>query len=153
LNMRGVKLDTAQNRQLRDRLFEMARTLSPVENASRGLTVPFWMTWDLDLFVPGIDSVSKLGEFTLQAGSPEFFATMGTRVIRGRGFSATDIKSAPLVMVVGESMAKKLWPTEDALGKCVRVDADTVPCTTVVGVAEDVRRGSISETEMHYYLP
>ena len=153
LKMRGVKLDTAENIQIRDRLLAAARTLPPVESASRGLTVPFWMTWDLDLYVAGIDSVSKLGDFTLQAGNPEFFSTVGTRIIRGRGFSSTDVKSAPLVMVVGESMAKKLWPNEDALGKCVRVDADTVPCTTVVGIAEDIRNGSISETQMHYYLP
>ena len=153
LNMRGVKLDTVQNTQLRDQLLATSRSLPGVDNASRALTVPFWMTWDLDLFVAGIDSVSKLGEFTLQAGNPEFFSTMGTRIVRGRGFSATDTKNAPLVMVVGESMAKKLWPNEDALGKCVRVNADTMPCTTVVGIAEDVRRGSISETEMHYYLP
>ena len=115
-----------------DRLLATAHTLPAVENASRALTVPFWMTWDVDLYVPGIDSVSKLGEFTLQAGNPEFFATMGTRIIRGRAFSATDVKNAPLVMVVGESMAKKLWPNQDALGKCVRVDADSVPCSTVV---------------------
>jgi putative ABC transport system permease protein len=153
LNSRGVKLDTAENRQLRDRLLATARTLPAVENASRALTIPFWMTWDTDLFVAGIDSVGKLGEFTLQAGSPEFFSTMGTRILRGRGFSTTDVKNTPLVMVVSESMAKKLWPNEDALGKCVRVDADTMPCTTVVGIAEDVRRGSISETEMHYYMP
>jgi ABC-type antimicrobial peptide transport system permease subunit len=56
-------------------------------------------------------------------------------------------------MVIGESMAKKIWPTEDAIGKCIRVGADTVPCTTVIGIAEDVRRGKISETEMHYYMP
>ena len=48
------------------------------------------MTWQLDLFVAGIDSVSKLGEFTLQAGSPSFFATMGTRIVRGRGITAED---------------------------------------------------------------
>ncbi|HVE33697.1 MAG TPA: ABC transporter permease [Gemmatimonadaceae bacterium] len=153
LDMRGVKLDTIQNAQLRDQLLATSRTLPGVEHASRGLTVPFWMTWDLDLYVAGIDSVSKLGDFTLQAGNPEFFSTMGTRIVRGRGFSTTDVSNAPLVMVVGESMAKKLWPNEDALGKCVRVNEDTMPCTTVVGIAEDVRRGSISETEMHYYLP
>ena len=51
-------------------------------------------------------------------------------------------------------MAKKLWPSEDAIGKCVRVSADTMPCTTVVGVAEDVRRGSLTrDASMHYYMP
>jgi predicted permease len=106
----------------------------------------------LSLFVPGIDSVNRLGEFTMQAGSPDFLRTMGTRLLRGRDLSADDRTDAPRVVVVGESMAKKLWPNEDALGKCIRVGADTMPCTTVVGVAEDVRRGSLSETEMHYYL-
>jgi putative ABC transport system permease protein len=153
LNMRGVKTDTTQDRQLRERLFDAARTIPGVENASRGLTVPFWMTWDLDLYVAGIDSVAKLGEFTLQAGSPQFFSTMGTRILRGRGFSDADAPKSPFVIVIGESMAKKLWPNEDALGKCIRVNADTAPCRTVVGISEDVRRGSISETEMHYYLP
>ena len=50
-------------------------------------------------------------------------------------------------------MVKKLWPNEDAIGKCVRINADTAPCTTVIGIAEDVRRQSMSETEMHYYMP
>ena len=34
-----------------------------------------------------------------------------------------------------------------------RQQADTSPVTTVVGIAEDVRRGSLSEPEAHYYLP
>ena len=50
-----------------------------------GLTVPFWNTWAEDMFVPGIDSVSRLGNFTLQAGTGDYFATMGTRILRGRG--------------------------------------------------------------------
>ncbi len=153
LNSRGVKLDSVQKTALRDRLEQKARSLPGVENATQALTVPFWMTWQVELFVPGIDSVAKLGNFTLQAGSPTFFATMGTRILRGRAFTDADRPNAPRVMVVGESMAKKLWPNEDAIGKCVKVDADSVPCSMVIGVAEDVRRGSLAETEMHYYLP
>ena len=150
---RGVKRDSLQQVALGRALLERAQALPDVEHAARALTVPFWSTWEFSLYVAGIDSVTRLGSFTLQAGSPDFFATMGTRILRGRAFNASDGEHAPLVMVVGESMAKKLWPSEDAIGKCVRVNADTMPCTTVIGVAEDVRRGSVSETEMHYYMP
>jgi predicted permease len=153
LNVRGLKIDSVSGMQLRQRLLERAQHVPGVENAARALTVPFWSTWELSLYVAGIDSVNKLGDFTLQAASPEFFSTMGTRIIRGRGITAADAEHAPRVIVVGESMAKKIWPREDAMGKCIRVNADTMPCSTVVGIAEDVRRGSMSETEMHYYVP
>jgi predicted permease len=153
LDQRGVTMDTTEQRLLREKLLERAATLPNLETASRGLTVPFWSTWEYSLYVEGIDSVSKLGSFTLQAGSPSFFATVGTRILRGRGITNEDRANAPLVMVVGESMARRLWPNQDAIGKCVRVNAETAPCTTVVGIAEDVRRGSLSEPEPHYYMP
>jgi predicted permease len=151
--MRGMKTDSIQNVQMLRGMLERAQTIPGVEHAARALTVPFWSTWEYSLYVVGIDSMSKLGDFTLQAGTPDFFTTMGTRILRGRAFTAADGEHAPRVMVIGESMAKKIWPNEDAIGKCIRVNADTMPCTTVIGIAEDVRRGKISETEMHYYMP
>ena len=153
VNSRGVKSDSVHDVALRQALLDRSKRVPGIDNAALALTVPFWSTWDLELFVAGIDSVAKLGEFTLQAASPEFFATMGTRIISGRGISAEDREHAPRVMVVSKSMADKLWPAENAIGKCVRISADTMPCTTVVGVAEDVRRQKIGETETHYYLP
>jgi len=151
--MRGVKIDSIQDVQLRRSMLERAQAIPGVEHAARALTVPFWSTWEFSLYVSGIDSMSKLGDFTLQGATPDFFSTMGTRILRGRAFNSTDGEHAPPVIVIGQSMAKKIWPSEDAIGKCIRINADTMPCTTVVGIAEDVRRGKISETEMHYYLP
>jgi hypothetical protein len=89
---------------------------------------------------------------SLQAGSPELFQTMGTRIVRGRGISRDDRATAPLTMVVNESMAKRAWPNEDPLGKCVRIDEATEPCRTVVGIAEDIRTNSLTEPRMHYYV-
>jgi predicted permease len=152
LEYRGIKLDSAHEVELRQRLLTRAQTLPGVESASRGLTVPFWSTYDYPLFVAGIDSVNKLGEFDLQAGTPEFFATMGTRILRGRGLGAEDRAGAPPVMVVSDVMAKKLWPAAEPIGKCVRVGADTAPCTTVVGIAEDIRAGKLGESSLMYYL-
>jgi putative ABC transport system permease protein len=153
-NWRGIKADSAQKVQMSQQMVERAKQVPGVANAATALTVPFWMTWTQSLYVAGIDSVYKLGQMSLQAGSPELLATMGTRIVRGRGLTREDdAVGAPPVMVVNESMAKKLWPNENAIGKCIRVGADTLPCQTVVGIAEDVRRGSLSQPEMHYYMP
>jgi predicted permease len=153
VNWRGVKLDSAQQVALRERLLERAQSLPSVEQASRAMTLPFSFIWSASLFVSGIDSVDKLGEFTIQAASPTFFATMGTRLLRGRGIMPEDRANTPQVMVVSQGMAKRLWPNEDAIGKCIRVGAAKNPCRTIVGITEDVRRHSLSEPELHYYMP
>ncbi len=154
LNMRGVKLGNAEHAALRQRLAEAARTLPGVESAALGLTVPFWDTWSDNLFVAGIDSVERLGSFTLQAGSPEYFPTLGTRILAGRGITVEDATNAPKVAVVDQAMARLLWPGQNALGQCMRVGADTMPCTTVVGISEDAKQESLrSSAGGHYYLP
>src|SRR6185295_1989309 len=114
-------------------------------------SIPFWSTWDLELHVAGIDSVSRLGEFDLNAVTPDYFATMGTRILRGRGIEARDVADAPRAMVVSEDMAKRLWPGKEAIGQCVKVGADTVPCTYVVGIAENIRNNSLSDEQGYYY--
>ena len=79
---------------------------------------------------------------------------MGTRIVRGRGFTKEDRATSPRIAVVSQSMAKVLWPGADAIGKCMRIGSDTMPCTTVVGVAEDVSHDSIIEEQrFRYYLP
>jgi predicted permease len=103
--------------------------------------------------VAGVDSVQKLGEFDLNAVTPDYFATMGTRIIRGRGLERQDVENAPKAMVVSEAMARVLWPGKEALGQCVKINADTVPCTYVVGIAENIKSNSLSgDPEFYYYL-
>lgn len=149
---RSEKLTAEQKIALRDRLYREAQALPGVASASRAVTVPFWMTWDEDLHVTGIDSVNKLGQFPMQAATHEILKTVGTRLIRGRSLEPTDTKQSPLVMVVTEAMAKTLWPQKDAIGQCVRVGADTAPCTTVVGIAENVRASEqFNDDKMFYY--
>ena len=153
---RGEKLTPAEKHTLRERLAEEARALPNVANASRAVTVPFYMTWDEGIFVPGIDSsvINAMGSFRIQAAAPEYLETMGTRLIRGRFIDRTDTENSPKVMVVSETMARKLWPGKEALGQCVRIgQTDTVPCTTVVGITQDVRADdSFAEDRMLYYF-
>ena len=155
LNMRGVKLDSVHQVELRQRLLQTALTTPSVVNASFQIGIPFWSTWSIGLSVPGIDSVNRLGRFAVNAVSPGYFGTMGTRILRGRGILVTDLEHAPLVMVVSQRMGSTLWPGEDPIGKCVRLGVgDTIPCRTVVGVAEDIKAHQLTnEPDMYYYLP
>jgi putative ABC transport system permease protein len=153
LNMRGVELDSAHAVLLRRQLLDAAQHIPSVEHAALNVSIPFWSTWSTDLYVVSIDSVSRLGNFTLNAVTPDYFATLGTHIIRGRGIGPQDIARAPGAMVVSEAMARVLWPGKEPIGQCVKVDVDTVPCTYVVGIAENIKSSSLSnETDFHYYL-
>jgi putative ABC transport system permease protein len=152
--LRGTKLTDDEHVRLARRLSERASGVPGVESVTRSLTLPFWDTWTTGLYVTGIDSVRRLGEFTLQGGDSSYFRTVGTRILRGRGITAEDTKHAPRVIVVSEAMAKVLWPGREALGECIRVEADTMPCSTVVGIAENVKTESLTDDAgLHYYLP
>src|SRR5882762_2781930 len=151
LNMRGVRLDSAQKVALRRALLDAAHEIPGVMHASPRVSVPFWGSYSVSLYVAGIDSVRRLGRFDLNAVGGDYFATMGTRVLRGRGISDHDVQGAPRVMVVSDSMAKTLWPGRDALGQCIRVRFETAPCTYVVGVAENIKAERLGDDPTFYY--
>jgi putative ABC transport system permease protein len=156
LEMRDVRLDSAATVALRLRLIEAARGVPGVSHASLRESIPFAGMSSYPLRVTGIDSVRSLGEFRFNAVSSEYFAVMGTRMLRGRGFESTDGGETRLVLVVGQSMANVLWPGQDPIGQCVRVGLDSMPpCRYVVGVAEDIHSESIEpESKLFfYYMP
>jgi predicted permease len=153
-SMRGVKLPRERQVALANDLVNTARGTPGVDGATLVVSVPFYSSEGRPLYVAGIDSVRRLGRFSLQAGSTDYFATVGTRILRGRAFSADDRAEAPRVAVVSDAMAKVLWPSQDALGKCFRISSDTMPCTTVIGIAENIRSRELSSAgDFTYYLP
>jgi predicted permease len=153
-NPRGMKLTATERSALEARLVDAARATPGVESATPVSSVPFWGFDEPYLFVSGVDSVSWRGDFVLQAGNPDYFKTMGTRIVRGRAFDEHDRADAPRVVVVSQGMASFLWPTEDAIGRCIRIGVDTAPCTTVVGVAEDLHMRALKrQKEYTYYIP
>jgi putative ABC transport system permease protein len=157
LDMRGM-LTPPERFALRARLLETARGLPGVEAASWTSNTPMQGTSTTGLVVPGIDSVARLGRFTFQMASPGYFDVMGTRIVRGRAITADDRVGTPLVTVVSEEMARTLWPGRDPIGECVRIGfypakPDTMPCTTVVGVAENVVNSYELDYPLRYYLP
>ena len=152
-NYRGLQLDTAAATAVRNRLLEAAREIPGVEYAARINGLPFGTSW-YPLVVPGTDSVQRAARFNYQATSPDFFKTVDTRILRGRSYTAQDRGEASRVAVVSQSMARRLWPNKDPLGRCFKIGSDANPCMTVIGVAEDAVQRHISDDErLLYYMP
>ena len=141
VEMRGVQIDSLRGIALREDLIRRARAIPGVKDAAQTVAVPFYMSWTQDLYNQARDSIR--GSYYFNSVSTSYFATTGTRILRGRGFDADDRAGATLALVVSQSMANKVWPGQDAVGQCIRVGADTVPCGRVVGVAEDIMRGNL----------
>jgi predicted permease len=151
--IRGPAFEDSVQVPLRRHLLSVAQALPQVESAAWVSSAPFVSTSATDLYVAGIDSVGLLGTFTYQATTPDYFRTMGTRILRGRGLTNEDRVGTPDVAVVSESMAERLWPNRRAIGQCFRMRSDTAPCVTVVGVAEDmVQQDIVDGRRYHYYL-
>jgi predicted permease len=151
--IRGAAFNDSAQLAMRRLLLSTAQSLPGIESAAWASSAPFVSTSSTNLYVAGIDSVSRLGEFTYQVTTPDYFRAMGTRILRGRGLTAEDRAGAPVAAVVSEGMARALWPGRDAIGECFRMRSDTMPCTTVVGIAEGMVQQEITGTERyHYYL-
>lgn len=158
-NPRGTELTPAERVAVVQRMLETARAVPGVTHAALAASVPFFSNEGRGLEVPGVDSVSRRGRFILQAASPDYFATMGTRILQGRAFDDRDAANAPPVVVVSEGMARALWPGRDPIGQCIRIrygppGSGAAPCTTVIGVAEEARVRSLADPrDFMYYLP
>jgi putative ABC transport system permease protein len=100
---------------------------------------------------PNGDSEIRTG---FAAVSPGYFDVMQMPVVAGRALSERDDRSAPIVAVVNETLAGRLWPGEPPIGKRVRVGGSSQPLREVVGVVRDSKYDDLTESPRAFtYLP
>ena len=100
---------------------------------------------------PAEDGAQPLGD--LRSASPGYFPTLGIPLVTGRLFTPSDGPNSPQVAIVNQSLARRYFARETAVGK--RISADTGKTwITIVGVVGDVRHyGLASEPTDEVYLP
>ena len=84
------------------------------------------------------------------AVTPDYFATVGVRVVAGRAFEARDVAEGAPVAIVNQWAARRWWPQQNPVGQLVTIDTGAGARTgrlpvTIVGVVADNRaaRGNI----------
>jgi predicted permease len=97
---------------------------------------------------------SRLG-VGVRWASPNYFETLGIRVIRGRVFTDEDRSGQPKVVVINEAAARAFWGDEDPIGKRIALGQGNFhDGAEVVGIVADVRFGAVeSAIQPDVYLP
>jgi predicted permease len=148
LETTGVHYTPAEVDALYRRMNDAARATPGIAAAALATSLPFYTSWGMRVTVPGRDSLPTTSDggpyFTAVTG--RYFETMGMRLLRDRATS-------PRVVVINESIAKLWWPNEDALGRCMHIGGDTVPCSQIVGIVANARRqGLIEDVSLQFFI-
>jgi len=90
-------------------------------------------------------------EIKYNAVTSNFLGTMGTPLVRGRGFEKTDENPGATAVLINERMAQRFWPGENPIGKTIAAGGKP---RTVVGVVKNAPINEVGEpAEPYLYLP
>jgi len=98
----------------------------------------------------------QLPSAAITLATPSYFEAIGIRLLRGRTFTAADRDGSGLVIVINESLARRIWPGEDAVGKRIKRGFPDQPgdWREVVGVVADVKvEDLVSRPPLQIYMP
>jgi putative ABC transport system permease protein len=89
-----------------------------------------------------------------RAISPDYFRTMSIPVLQGRGFTDRDESNAPSVVMINETMARRVFPNGDALGKHLMITYGKPTPIEIVGIVGDVKHLRLNEeAKPEMYVP
>ncbi len=138
--------------QLEDRL----RTLPGVTAAGACSQLPLTGTVPLWPYaLPGDDVVRSTLSADGRQATPGYFEALGVQLLAGRWFTPQDDRNVPLVSIVDELLARRLWPDSEAVGQILQLGFGNQPVqTTVVGVVAHPRAYDLSrDGRPQVYLP
>jgi putative ABC transport system permease protein len=157
-NVGALGYNPARGEQFFDDVIDRASSVSGVDSATLTTNVPLWNGIGLSrtVFVEGRDPEAENNAILTPVCTVglDFFETMGIPVAVGRSFRSTDRDGAPPVVVVNETVARRFWPGEDALGKRIHFHGQDDIVREIVGIVKDAKYQTIGEDPFAYiYIP
>jgi putative ABC transport system permease protein len=133
-------------------------SLPGVKSAAFAMSLPIaGSNWNSRFIVSDKPVASPGGEpnAAFTPVSANYFGTMGVRLLMGRVFNEAEMADSPPVTVINESLARRLWPGENPIGKRLKGSwGDQTPWREVIGVVADVKLyGVDQDAPLHIYLP
>jgi len=128
--------DAVRVAQFYDRLEEQLRRIPGVRDVAGADSPPLFggMVGGL-LGIPGRPPLQPRAA-NVRHVTASYFSTVGMPFVKGRGFTDRDELASPSVAVINESMAKRFWPGQDAIGQTLLVDKKWD--VQIIGIVRDV---------------
>ncbi|AHG93183.1 permease (plasmid) [Gemmatirosa kalamazoonensis] len=142
LDLGSLGYTESAGRALQRRLMERVAALPGVRRASATQYLPLATT----RMAAGVRADGTERQVQTFDVGPGYFATMGTPLLRGREFGASDDERSAPVVVVNEALARALWSDGDAVGRALTVDVGAGPASyQVIGVVTTGKYRSLGE--------
>jgi putative ABC transport system permease protein len=136
--------EPSQARAFYQQLLDRIKGLPGVEHAAVTTSIPL-TGWNsiFPFEIPGRPAPppGQTLEAEFIAISPDYMRAMGIRLLRGRLLSESDSTTSSNVIVINETMARRHWPNEEAVGKQIKDDPDL---REIVGVVSDVKQDGLN---------
>jgi predicted permease len=136
-------------------LLDRLKVLPGVRSASLAYYVPFSYFFEIATIAPEEKAGDKDSFMTAHANyvTPEYLTTMGCSVLKGRDFTYFDNETSAKVAIINATMAERLWPGQDALGRRFKLGAEG-DYWQVVGVARNAKYVMVwDEPRPFFYAP
>jgi predicted permease len=138
-------------------LIQRVEALPGVQSASVAFSVPLGYYNNGDTVdIPGYEIPAGQGAPAISFNNvtPDYFRTMGMRILEGRAFDARDGETAQHVAIVSQTMASRFWPKTSAIGHQFSLVSDRAHPLTIVGVTNDNRASGLTGPIVPYfYVP
>ena len=149
--------DGARRHVFHDECLARVSALPGIRSAAITFSLPIdGSQWNHGFSAAGKTPRSTRGGAAYAPVSANYFEAMGIRRLKGRVFTAADTADSVRVAVINETLAQRIWPGEDPIGKRLKwgpPESDW-PWLEVVGVVADVKLNGVErDTPMQAYLP
>lgn len=149
LDLGLLRYDEPKGQEFYRRLIEQVKSVPGVEQASVVRFLPLGFSFaQREILVEGSGPTSDRAgtDVGFNIVGADYFQTMGIPVLRGREFNALDGEGSPPVVIINETLAARLWPGEDPIGRRVSLNGARGPYSEIVGVAKDGKYATLGES-------
>lgn len=130
-----------------NQLHERLKALPGVQSVSFGSSVPMTgVNTDTGFIVEGrpLPPPDQRPTAWFSIVGHDYFHTLSIRLREGRTFDDRESQNSPGTVVISQSMARRYWPGETAVGKRIGFGGDQVQWAEIVGVVSDVNQFGLS---------